>query len=133
MRLPHGFSAALTLLALASQGCGAGINEPPPLADHLQIVSGDDQVAATGRDLALPLRVRVIGSNGLPMANIAVSWSISEGGAVLHHTELATDVTGKAGTRLTVGSTAGWIVVVAGVENVTPVAFSSRAVDQLGR
>jgi hypothetical protein len=131
MRVPHRFSAVLAMLALGSHGCGTGINEPPPSADHLQIVRGDDQTGFAGRDLPVPLRIRVIGSNGRPLAKITVRWSVLEGDAALQLTERVTDATGEAETRLTLGLTAGWIVVMASVENTTPVAFSSRAVVQL--
>jgi alpha-tubulin suppressor-like RCC1 family protein len=133
MTSPHRISAALVLLALTSTGCGdGGAPTPPPPDDTpkaLQIVSGNDQRAATGRPLASPLRVRVIGSDDQALPGATVHWSVTQGQATLNPAQSSTDVSGDAETHVTLGGTPGTIGVSAAVGDLAPVAFSIAALN----
>lgn len=106
-----------------SDGTGLTPPPPPPSPQELQKVSGDGQITIPSSTTA-PLRVRVMGSDGQPFAGANVQWSITEGQANLDPTQSTTGANGEAETRVTVGGTAGPIVVRASVEPLASVSFS---------
>ena len=74
-------------------------------------VSGDGQTGATGQALS-PLVAVVKDQLGSPMPNITVSWAVISGSATLTApTSTATDANGRASTGITLGATAGAVVV----------------------
>lgn len=124
-----------TLLSLclgifvAACGDSGAPNPPPPSAETLQLVSGNNQRTATSRALASPLRVRVLGSSDQPVAGARVQWSVTQGQATLDPAQSTTDASGEAETRVTLGGAPGSIVVSARVQDVPPVSFSITALD----
>ena len=74
-------------------------------ATILGIVSGDDQTAQTGKQLANPLVVRVLDPFGNPINNVTVNWQAASG--TVNPTSDRTDRNGLAQTRWTLGATAG--------------------------
>jgi hypothetical protein len=96
------------------------------LPDHIQIVSGNGQTAASGSALASPLAVVVRDRAGVPVPDSVVHWGISQGNARVEMGISKTNAQGVATTILTLGqNTAGSAVkVMANVNGVTPVEFS---------
>lgn len=118
------------MAALLQQACGDGTGvTPPPSPQELQIVSGNGQMAPTGDEVAEPLRVRVIGSDDQPVSGATVRWSVAQGQATLDPAQSATNSSGEAETRVTLGATVGPVAVRATVEDLTPVTFSITALD----
>jgi alpha-tubulin suppressor-like RCC1 family protein len=123
------FSALLGMLALLQVACGGGSDvttplPPSPTPRELRILSGDGQRVQIGAALTDPLRVSVIGSDELPVEGETVHWSVVEGAATLNPLQGRTDAAGEAETRVTIGGSAGTIMVRAAVDQLAPVNFS---------
>jgi uncharacterized protein (TIGR03437 family) len=78
----------------------------------LQKVSGDTQTAPAGQAFGSPLVVQVNGSNGQPVANFPVSFSVA-GPATLSGSSATTNSAGRAQITVTAGATAGAVTVTA--------------------
>lgn len=73
-------------LGLALPACGdngVGDNLEPGTQAAIAMVLGDNQIGKAGRELALPLVVRVTDVRGDAVPNIPVSWSVTSGEGVL--------------------------------------------------
>jgi len=92
----------------------------------LRYVSGDNQTAATGKDLASPLVVQLVDGGGNPVPGVLVQFQTT-GGSVAP-ASIATDKSGQAQTVWTLGSTVGAQTVTAGaVGSPLTVTFAARA------
>jgi uncharacterized protein (TIGR03437 family) len=80
-------------------------------ANTLQTVSGNNQQALENQPFAEPLVVQVNGSNGAPLPNATVRFSIS-GPGTLSATTAATASNGQAQVSVTAGATAGTVAVI---------------------
>jgi uncharacterized protein (TIGR03437 family) len=78
----------------------------------LQKVSGDQQSAPAGLAFGSPLVVQVNGSNGQPVANYPVFFSVS-GPATLSASTASTNASGRAQITVTAGATQGAVTVTA--------------------
>ncbi|HKG93121.1 MAG TPA: hypothetical protein VKA84_14550, partial [Gemmatimonadaceae bacterium] len=85
--------------SVASDGEGA--------AATLQIVSGNNQQAAPGADLAQPLVVRALNSSGTPIANQIITFVVTAGGGSVYAGSAKTNSTGYAREWWTLGPAAG--------------------------
>jgi uncharacterized protein (TIGR03437 family) len=95
-------------------------------------VSGDGQTGATGQALS-PLVAVVKDQLGSPMPSITVSWVVISGSATLTApTSTVTDANGRASTGITLGSTAGAVVVRMLAGTATPATFNLTAVPTVG-
>jgi uncharacterized protein (TIGR03437 family) len=81
-------------------------------------VSGDGQSAQLGQNFAAPLIVQAAGSNGSPLANVLVGFSVS-GPATLSGTAVGTDSNGRAQVSVFAGSTPGTVTVSALAGGIT--------------
>ena len=126
-KLPQLLGSFLALWALAC-GDSTGVTQPA-LPHELRIVSGNHERGSIGSALSVPLRVRVVGSDTLPLEDVVVQWSVIEGQATLDPVQAPTNAAGETETRITFGETPGELMVRASVENLTPVDFSITAVD----
>jgi hypothetical protein len=117
-------SAFLFLLS-----CGGGDLTLPggtnPPTDVL-LVSGDDQSAQPGDDLAEPLVVKVVDAEGNPVSNAAVSWEVAGGGSVSPE-NAQTDTAGLASAEVTLGPDEGLYTVSAAVTGLEAVTFTASA------
>jgi hypothetical protein len=100
-------------LALLILGCDS---TEPVRPRELEIVSGGDQTTRRGDDVPLPLRVRVIGSDGQPLPGVTVRWAFAQGQATLAPPQSITGSSGEAETRVTNVVSEGGIVVRVGVD-----------------
>ncbi|OYV66592.1 MAG: hypothetical protein B7Z72_11070, partial [Gemmatimonadetes bacterium 21-71-4] len=101
-----------------------------PAVSQIQIVSGNNQSGAVGTALALPLVVKVLASDNLPVAGASVQFSTSSGS--VNPPTAMTDSLGLAQTIATLGTTAGSVAVTAKVGSVTPALFAATATQQAG-
>ena len=88
-------------------------------------VCGDDQEGTAGAQLDEPFVVSVVDEDGAAMAGVAVSFSVTAGGGTLSAATATTDATGRAATRLTLGSDPGTNTVSATVEGLESVTFTA--------
>lgn len=104
--------------------------EEEAIPQTLTKVSGDGQQGQTGEPLANPFVVSVLDQNGSAFAGAVVSFSVTAGGGTLSATAAATDASGRAAVRLTLGSDTGINTVAATVEDLEPVTFTATAAKQ---
>ena len=88
-------------------------------------VCGDSQEGMASEQLAEPFVVSVLDEDGAAMAGVVVSFAVTAGGGTLSAATATTDATGRAATRLTLGSDAGTNTVSATVEGLEPVTFTA--------
>jgi hypothetical protein len=93
----------------------------------LELVSGNDQSAPPGQELAQPLVVRLVDDEGNGVPNRAVSWVIGVGGGSVSSATSTTNGNGEAETRWTLGPTAGSNTLNAVVSGVGFVRFTATA------
>jgi hypothetical protein len=105
----------LTITATALSGVPA----------RLTIVSGDNQRARVGTELAKAIRINVTDRTSNPVAGATVVLSVSGGSA--SDTVVQTDSLGVASTRWTMGRTAGAQTLVVRVDSVPPLRVAARA------
>jgi alpha-tubulin suppressor-like RCC1 family protein len=116
-----------TLLTILALDCSD--DTAPTISGELRIVSGNHERGPIGGTLPIPLRVRVVGSDTLPLEGVLVQWSVMGGQATLDPMQDSTNAAGEAETHVALGEIPGEVVVRASVENLTPVDFSITAVD----
>ncbi len=107
----------------ALTGSNGGITATFTLGTNVQIssltkVSGDSQSAQAGKAFGAPLVVQVMGTNGQPVVNQSVGFTVT-GGATLSANSALTDATGKAQVTVTAGATPGSVSVNAFIGSVS--------------
>ncbi|MFT3805363.1 autotransporter domain-containing protein [Arenimonas sp.] len=80
------------------------------LTRDLVIVSGNNQSAPTGQNLPQPLFVRAI-DNATGASGVQIDWSVVSGSASFPAPSTTTNAAGLSNTQVTLGATAGPIVV----------------------
>jgi len=98
-------------------------------ATRIQGVSGSNQTATVGTTLGQPYVVRVTDALGNPVAGVAVSWTVTQGGGAIAPDGGTTDASGEARATYTLGTTAGPQTVLASATGLTgsPVTFPATA------
>ncbi len=96
-------------------------------AGGMYIHAGNNQTGAPGQALADPLEVQVTGTDGRPYSGATVRWTVSSGDGQVDPASSTTDGLGKASTTLSLGASAGTVVVGAAVDGLTPVSFTATA------
>jgi hypothetical protein len=117
---------ACVFVALAAVACGD--SNGPGGANGLVVVSGGGQSGHVNAALAQPLVVRATGAGGAAFPNATITWTVTSGSATLTPTSSQTDASGNASTTVTLGATAGAVVVSAATAGTTPVTFALTAV-----
>lgn len=93
-------------------------------------IAGDNQSAPTGAQLAFPLSFTALGSDGLPIQGVSVSWSVTpSGAAILTPPTSTTDVNGVASTAVRLGTTPGQVTIQATLSGVSPVVYHVTVLD----
>ncbi|MEO7361377.1 MAG: Ig-like domain-containing protein [Gemmatimonadaceae bacterium] len=94
---------ALALLVLAGfPGCNAGETEPVAAAS-LSVVQGNLQTAAVGTLLPTPVVMRVRGTDGLPLAKVPISFSVTSGGGSVDPGTVVSDANGEVKAKWSLG------------------------------
>lgn len=88
-------------------------------------ISGDNQSALVGTELALPLVVQVLDALGNPIPNRALTWVTGDGSVNPQNT--TTDAQGFASTRWTLGPTPGAKTANAVVSGLETATFNATA------
>lgn len=96
------------------------------VASRLRMVAGDNQTAPAGTELPESLIVRATDASGNPVEGVGVAWNAPDGGSV-SAAAVATDATGRAGVRRTLGPAAGSQTTIATAPDLAPVTFSATA------
>ena len=97
----------------------------PGTATVLERVSGDGQSALAGTSVPDPLVVRAKDGSGNPVAGVAVTWVLGNGGGSLTPETSVTDGQGRASTRWTLGATPGPNTATAVLSGVGTVGFTA--------
>lgn len=115
------------LLNEGTESDTAGL-EVLPKASAVQLVSGNNQSAATGALLADSVVVRVRATDNLPMSGVAVTFAANNGGSVAPAAGV-TDANGLVATAWTLGAGAGAQTATATATGLSgsPVTFTATA------
>lgn len=115
----------MTALGLACGGDSSG-----PGAASVTGVAGDNQTASRGSALPVPLSFTALGTDGLPIAGVSVTWSATPTSAAsFSPPTMATDGNGIASTNVVLGSSLGTITMQATLNGVSPVVYHATATD----
>ena len=104
------------------------ITPGPPMV--FVVVQGNNQTGKPGQQLPLALRVQLQDAFGNVLPDTPVSWTVSSSGvaATLQQTSSATDGSGSASTLVTLGQTAGTVVIQVAAGSASA-SFSLTVVD----
>ena len=91
------------------------------------IETGANQSQAVRQTLPLPLVARITDSFGNPVAGIAITWNVVQGGGTLLATSATSDSTGRTTAIWTLGGTTGSQLVTLSVPALPLVVFSATA------
>ena len=94
-------------------------------------ISGDAQTAVNGAAFAQPLRVRVLASDNLPIADWPVNFAVTTGAGSVNLTTVNTDVGGFAEVTWTAGAPLGAASVTASVAGPFSAVFTGSQVSSL--
>jgi hypothetical protein len=117
----------LLTAAIVAWACFDSSTEPTG-PSRLTLKSGDSQTVVAGTP-AVPLVVEVAGSNGQPLANISVTFSVDSGGGTLNPTTTVTDAAGLARATYTAGTKVGTATILAYVTDI-PIYFTRFTIKQ---
>jgi hypothetical protein len=117
-------TAVPTLLAFP--GCTKTVE--PPTASRLSIVQGHFQTAAAGTQLLTPVVLRVLGTDGAPIAKIPVSFNVLAGGGSVDPGTVVSDANGEVKARWTLGPAAQIQTLTGVAPGVEPVTLSANGV-----
>ena len=113
----------------AMQAKGIAVKFDPRTPSTLVKISGTVQQGIVNTTLALPFVVEVRDQRNRAFAEVPITFTITAGGGKLSATDVTTDLTGRAQTRLTLGRTAGTTTVsVAAAAISAPVHFTGTVV-----
>jgi len=115
----------MTALGLACGGDSSG-----PGASSVTGVAGDNQTASRGSALPVPLSFTALGSDGLPIEGVSVTWTATPtNGASFAPPTTTTNANGIASTNVILGSSLGTITMQATLNGVPPVVYHATATD----
>ena len=107
----------------------AGQPPPQPTATTLVKISGDEQQGVINTALANPFVVEVRDENNSALSGILVTFSVTTGGGRLNPESTRTDASGRASSRLTLGSSVGTNTVSVSAAGIQEgVTFTAEAV-----
>jgi len=103
-------------------GSSATFSVEATASGALSVVSGDGQVGRTGQSAAQPLVVRAVGTGGVPVPGLEVTFAVTQSagaGAAVNPATATTGANGQASTTLTFGDANGAVTVSAGASGST--------------
>lgn len=129
------FRLAALLALSASLSCKDSGTDPKPTPAIVQLVSGNNQEATAGSELANPLMVEVLDSKGNAVGGQQVQWAVTAGGGSVDPAVSITNSSGIARSFFRLGAVAGENRATAKVGSLPVVTFvatgHSRAAAQL--
>ena len=117
-------TVAATVEGLESEAFTATAAEQA-MPHSLTKVCGEDQEGTASAQLDEQFVVLVSDEDGAAMAGVVVSFAVAAGGGTLSAATATTDATGRAATRLTLGSDPGTNTVEATVDGLESVTFTA--------
>jgi len=122
-------SRAAPILLVLLAACGGGTTDPPPppppaSPGSVTRSAGDQQQAAAGTAVAVAPAVLVRNSEGQPMAGVAVTFAVVEGGGSVGGATPTTDASGLA-------AAGQWVLGLSGPQRLTATVGALPAVDFL--
>lgn len=118
------FAAVPTLVAFP--GCTK--TTEAPVASRLAIVQGHNQQAPAGLLLPTPVVLRVIGTDGAPLPNIPVSFSVVAGGGQIDPATAKSDANGEVKAKWTLGPGVQVQSVLGSAPGVEPITLMATGV-----
>lgn len=113
---PSRLARAAASLALLSLGAALGAcgdkKLGPSVPASVKIVSGDSQTLLAGNRASTPLVAAIVNTDGSPLPNVPVRWSVTGGGSLATVVD-TTDVNGRASTIYRSPALAGTATVTA--------------------
>jgi len=97
---------------------GASSTGPPA---NIQILSGNAQTTPANQAFSAPLVVKVVDSQGNPLSGAPLTWTVSQGSAILSNSSASTDAGGQGSTNVTAGPAAGAVVIAVTAGSATAV------------
>ena len=117
-------------VSMAALGLACGSDSSGPSAASVTGVAGDNQTAPKGASLPSPLSFTALGSDGLPIEGVTVTWSATPAGAAAFApTSGPTNANGIASANVVLGTTVGVITMQASLAGVSPVTFHATVLD----
>lgn len=99
---PSRLAQAAASLALLSLGAALGAcgdkKLGPSVPASVNIVSGDSQTLLAGNRASIPLVASILNTDGSPLPNVPVRWSVTSGGGSLVTVVGTTDANGQSST-----------------------------------
>lgn len=99
---PSRLARAAASLAFLSLGAALGAcgdkKLGPSVPASVNIVSGDSQTLLAGNHASIPLVAAIVNTDGSPLPNVTVRWSVTTGGGSLETVVDTTDVNGQSST-----------------------------------
>jgi hypothetical protein len=118
------------MVVAVAVACGDS-SGPGKRAASVTGIAGDSQIAPTGAQLAFPLSLTALGSNGQPVQGVNVTWTVTPAGrAAFSPPSGPTDVNGVASTTVTTGATPGEVTIEADVPGVPAVVYHALVLDR---
>ncbi len=114
---------ACLLATVECGGGGGGGTGPAPTT--IVVSAGNNQVGAAGTALSESLAVIVRDVDANPLAGVNVTFTVTAGGGTVSPGSRATNASGIAKTRFTLGAGAGTQTVNAGTGSLAPAPFSA--------
>src|SRR5262245_38811734 len=105
-------------------GGGGGGGGTGPTPNTIAVSAGNNQVAAAGSALPDSLAVIVRDQGGAPLAGVTVTFAVTGGGGSVSPATRATDASGIAKTRRTLGPKAGTQTTSARAGRLPPGPFT---------
>ncbi|HEX4935239.1 MAG TPA: hypothetical protein VFV33_18780 [Gemmatimonadaceae bacterium] len=96
-------SVLMAAAPLALAACGKQAVADPPTPGSLVLVQGNNQQAQGGAELPSPVIIRVLGTDGNPLAKIPIGFSIVQGGGSVSPGSAPSDENGEVKVKWTVG------------------------------
>ncbi|HEV2669910.1 MAG TPA: Ig-like domain-containing protein [Gemmatimonadales bacterium] len=114
-----GFVAFALAGVVGVVACSNSSEPSGPHAASVTAISGDSQVVPTGAQLAFPLSMVLLGSNGTPVQGVTVTWTASPANEVTIAPPTSTsDANGTVTTNVTAGTTPDTVTISAAVPGV---------------
>lgn len=108
---------------LAFPGCTK--TTEAPAASQLSIVQGNLQQAAAGTILPTPVVIRVLATDGTPVAKVPVSFNVTQGGGVVDPATVVSDANGEAKAKWTLGPNSQVQSVSGNAPGVDPITLQA--------
>src|SRR5580765_7658474 len=118
-------------VGMAALGLACGGDSSGPGAASVTGVAGDNQAGSRGAALPVPLSFTALGSDGLPVQGVNVTWSVTPTGAAsFAPPTTTTDANGVASANVTISTTApSAITMQASLNGVSPVVYHATIID----